>query len=159
MVKCNTLKDKPNGYHFLECGLDYVYLVNGYETEVDESGEEYVTIHNADDLHRQIARTILLHNPLLGAQEIRFFRSILGMTQKQLASYMGVTAREIQRWESFKNPQKMHVSTDGMLRILVWDEFLESKDPAKLIRNIRAEREHYQMLKMMERDNSWRLAA
>jgi putative transcriptional regulator len=158
-MKCKLQNEKPDGYHFIESGLDYVYLVNGYDVEVDEDGDECVTIHNADTLMQEIARNIVLHKTELKAQELKFLRSLLNITQKNLAQFLGVTSREIQRWEDQDDENNIKAGNDGMLRILVWEKYLGGKDALAFLESCKAKRKHYQMMKLMELGDTWKLAA
>lgn len=156
-MPCEMTKGTPEGYHFKESGLDYVYLLNGYEIE-EEDGEEFVTIHNADKLQQEIARTVLLHKSELEAQEVRFLRSLLGITQKQLADYLGVSDREVQRWEDPANSNNIKAGNDCTLRILVWEKYLGEKGVIAFLERCKSEREHYKRLSLMESSNAWKLA-
>jgi hypothetical protein len=40
----------PEGYHYTRCGLDYVYLLNGYEVRETAHGRG-LAIEDGDDLH------------------------------------------------------------------------------------------------------------
>ena len=56
------------------CGLDNVYLANGYERRTTNSGIEVVHIEDRVGLHRTIALTVAM-NPLhIDGAEFRFLR-------------------------------------------------------------------------------------
>lgn len=153
MVKCTKQTERPNGYHFLECGLDYVYLLNGYEITQDADFGESVTIYNADKLHREIARTVLLYREKLGGQEIKFFRSLLRLTQEQLANKFGYTRETVVRWESGNS--EIPETVDWLLRIIVWEKYLDEAKTVGFFEEHKKERTHYTMLNMVEAKNTW----
>ena len=119
-------QQKTDGYHFKECVLNYVYLMNGYTIEHDADMEASITIYNQDKLHQEIARTVLLYRENLEGQEVRFFRSLLRLTQAQLASKLAVERETVLRWESEDNKHNIPKTADGLLRIIVWESYLDT---------------------------------
>lgn len=85
-------------YHYAECGLDYVYLVNGY-TVHDTGYGPAVEIEHADQLDRQIALFIVNQQGPLTGQEVRFLRGLLDLTQSELGELLGKDAQSVARWE------------------------------------------------------------
>lgn len=88
--------DKP--YHYEACGLDNIYLLNGYEV-IEHEGEEHVSVKNMEELHQEIGRYLVCERKTLGGKDIRFLRSTMSMTQTQLARALGTTAQTLARWE------------------------------------------------------------
>jgi DNA-binding transcriptional regulator YiaG len=152
MTKLKKHTKKPAGYHFAECGLDYVYLVNGYDIDQEE---ESITIYNEDKLHREIARTVLLYRKNLKGQEIRFFRSLLRLTQAQLANKLSVARETVVRWENDDNEHQIPEMADGLLRIIVWEEYLDAEKAVRFFEEHKKDRVHYKTLEMMEAKNKW----
>jgi DNA-binding transcriptional regulator YiaG len=158
-MSCENETKKPKGYHFIECGLDYVYLVNGYELEDDPDFGECLTIHNGKKLHKEIAKAVLLYKPEFEGQEVHFFRSLLRLTQEQLAKLLGMNSRQVLRWENDKKNKKIPPAIDGLLRIIVWEMYLDVKNAVNFFKKHREERTHYKMLevlKMQEQKESWK---
>ncbi|HET6619161.1 MAG TPA: helix-turn-helix domain-containing protein [Dongiaceae bacterium] len=88
-------------YHYTECGLDYVYLVDGFE--VAETGYgSVVRVANAGKLDRAIALAVVRRQSRLTGQEVRFLRGILDMTQAELGNALGKDAQSVARWEKGK---------------------------------------------------------
>lgn len=85
-------------YHYTMCGLDYVYLRNGYRKH-DTAYGEGVSIENADALDREIAICVISSYGRLRGQEVRFIRSLLGTSQAELATRLGVKRLTVARWE------------------------------------------------------------
>lgn len=159
MPKCHIQKNKPEGYHFTSCGLDYVYLINGYDIIEDPEEGECLVIHDANMLHKEIAKNILLYRKQLTHQEIRFFRSLLQLTQQQLGELLGVDSRTIQRWESKKETTTFPQATSDLLRIIVWENYLDKTKAIAFLQKHREERLHYKHLEMINSHNNWKLAA
>ncbi|MCZ6870839.1 MAG: transcriptional regulator [Gammaproteobacteria bacterium] len=104
-----------NPYHYTNCGLDYVYLKNGYTIyETEEGGG--VAIEGADGLHAAIARAIVTAPHILRGQELRYLRSMLDISQSGLGEVLGVSRPTIARWEGL--PQEpISASSDRTLRL------------------------------------------
>lgn len=88
-------------YHYTECGLDYVYLVDGFEILETGYGPA-VQVLNAGKLDRAIAGAIVSRQSRLTGQEVRFLRGLLDMTQLELGRALGKDAQSIARWEKGK---------------------------------------------------------
>ena len=155
MVKCKTEKKKPSGYHFTECGLDYIYLLNGYEEENDPDYGKLFTIHNSDELHEEIARNILLYKEKFEAQEVKFFRSLLRLTQKQLGELLDADARTVQHWEGANDKQQITPAYESLLRILIWEKYLDESKAFEFFEQNKASRTHYKAIEMQESNDHW----
>lgn len=94
-----TIKEK--GYHYVECGLDNIFLLNGVEIIKTETGEE-IFIHDINGLHKTIGKILVSKPGLLTGKEIRFIRHILDLTQTRLANILGCDYQTILRWEKDK---------------------------------------------------------
>lgn len=88
-------------HHYTECGLDYVYLDNGYVVHETAYGPA-VEVEHADRLDRQIALAIVHHQRSLTGQEVRFLRGLLDLTQAGLGELLGKDAQSVARWERLK---------------------------------------------------------
>ena len=88
-------------YHYTECGLDYVYLLDGFETIKTGYGRA-VRVANASKLDRAIARIVVHDQNRLTGQEVRFLRGLLDMTQAALGIALGKDAQTVARWEKGK---------------------------------------------------------
>jgi DNA-binding transcriptional regulator YiaG len=110
----------PKPYLYKECGLDHIYLMNGFSIErVD--GEDYVSIENVDGLWKAIGLNLVTEKKILSPKEIRFLRGLMGMTQSELAKLLRVDDQTVARWE--KKKSKLPGPADLGLRML----FLNSK--------------------------------
>jgi DNA-binding transcriptional regulator YiaG len=88
-------------YHYTECGLDYVYLVDGFEVIKTAYGP-VAQVANASELDRAIALAIVRRQNRLTGQEVRFLRGLLDMTQAEMGSALGKDAQTVARWEKGK---------------------------------------------------------
>jgi len=107
---------KKDLYHYTMCGLDYIYLSNGYTIEQDPTYGEVVSIENADALHTAIGLNIVKNLPKLTGQEIRFLRAEMDMSQQNIADFFEVTTGTINSWERDKTELK--AATDVIFRML-----------------------------------------
>jgi putative transcriptional regulator len=71
-------------YHHTGCGLDYVYLLNGYTVHETAYGKG-VSIKDARQLHEHIALDIISAPHPLRGQEVRFLPGMLKLSQEGLA--------------------------------------------------------------------------
>lgn len=102
--------------HYTACGLDDVYLVNGFTRDVVD-GEDYVTVADLDGLWKTIGLHLVTTSKILAPKEIRFLRDHMDMTQAQLGALLRVSDQTVARWE--KGETKLIPGpADFMLRVL-----------------------------------------
>lgn len=90
------------GYHYTTCGLDYVYLQNGFEVRETRHGKA-TAIKDASGLHAAIARMIINTPQHLRGQEVRFLRAQLKLSQDGLAKALRTRRGSVARWEAEPN--------------------------------------------------------
>ena len=90
-----------NFYHYTECGLRNISLMNGYEIFETNQGTT-VSINDIDGLHKAIGLRLVFSKKDLSGEEIRFLRHELLMSQNGLASLLGVSEQTVRRWENDK---------------------------------------------------------
>jgi putative transcriptional regulator len=101
-------------YHYIDSGLDHVWLVNGYKLHKTSYGEG-VAIRDVEGLHRAIGRAIIdAARPLIGA-EGRFMRMEMDLTQRRLGLLLGVDEQAVRRWEKFRG-KPLQGAADRLLR-------------------------------------------
>jgi transcriptional regulator with XRE-family HTH domain len=88
-------------YHYTQCGLDNIYLKNGYKEENTGYGTG-VSIYDIEDLHKVIARGIVNKEDRLTAKEFRFLRIEMDYSQVTLGKLMGLTDQQIANYEKSK---------------------------------------------------------
>jgi len=103
LTKVDGRNPEGEPLHYTACGLDDVYLVNGFTRETID-GEQFTTIEDMDSLWKAIARHLVTERKVLAAKEIKFLRGQMGLTQAELASRLRVTDQTIARWEKGEVP-------------------------------------------------------
>jgi DNA-binding transcriptional regulator YiaG len=103
------------GYHYTGCGLDYVYLLDGYEVRETPHGRA-VAIQDARGLHEAIARMIISSPAPLRGQEVRFLRAQLKLAQEGLARALRTKRGSVARWEA-KPGRPIPGTADSALRM------------------------------------------
>lgn len=88
-------------YRFRDCGLDNVFLLNGFNFQTTPYGEA-MSFNNLNELHRAIARHLVNDKPKLNGHEFRFIRKEMNMTQKMLGDKIGISEQTIALWEKDK---------------------------------------------------------
>jgi DNA-binding transcriptional regulator YiaG len=119
-------------YLYDECGLDNVFLKNGFRKEVID-GDEVVFIRDVDALHEAIGRAIASKPEILSKAEVRFLRKELDLSQKDLGTLLGVTDQTIALWENEKRKTEIGKSDSTMLKIVYLQALEESPDAIKML--------------------------
>ena len=84
-------------YHYRESGLRNVWLVNGYSVKRTPYGEA-ISIRDLEGLHRYIG-SVIARQPGLSGPELRFLRKEMGMSQRELAEFVGTSEQNVSLWE------------------------------------------------------------
>lgn len=108
--------NKMSEYHYTECGLDNIYLINGFKITQTEDEQEIISINDINGLHKSIGLMIVLKSGLLSGKEIKFIRHTLDWSQKRLAQFLGVDYQTILRWEKHKGD--ISKTADRLLKTL-----------------------------------------
>jgi putative transcriptional regulator len=102
-------------YHYTECGLDNIYLLNGFDFVETPRGRG-AAIKDRDGLHRAIGRMLVREKKDLTGKQFRFLRHELNMTQQLLAGLLGVDTQTVARWE--KEISEIPGPAQGLIRLL-----------------------------------------
>ena len=102
-------------YHYKECGLDNVWLENGFTEKITPYGKA-VAIDNAINLHQTIALDLTMKVGKLTTNEFRFMRAILGISEDGFAQCLGDTEQSVNLWERTEN---IPTYADSIARMLV----------------------------------------
>jgi putative zinc finger/helix-turn-helix YgiT family protein len=142
-------------HHYVESGLDFVYLDELPVAVCDSCGEELLAIPAIESLHRTIALAIAGKSARLSPQEIKFLRKYLGLSNTDFARTMGVAPETSSRWASGEAP--MGTSADRLLRLLVVRGERPESYPIEKLQNIDDQRADVRRLDL-RRDTSarWR---
>ena len=90
-------------YEYRECGLEGIFLYNGYEAIVHD-GEHFVSVMDTEGLHRSIGEFLVVNRKELAPSEIRFLRKTMDLTQSELGRWMGKDSQTVARWEKGQTP-------------------------------------------------------
>ena len=100
-------------YHYTACGLDNVWLTNGY-VEKNTAYGKAVAVVNADQLHDLLGRDLVKKRAQLAGKELRFLRVKMGLSQAGFASLHGVTEQAVSLWE---RQSKIPLANDRLTRV------------------------------------------
>lgn len=111
-------------YHYTECGLDNIYLANGFKITQSSDGEEEIFIHDIHGLNKAIGMTLISKRGSLSGNEIKFIRTTLDLSQSTLAKMLGCSYQTILLWEKNKSP--VSKTADHFLRVIFF-AYLDGK--------------------------------
>ncbi|MEX2647743.1 MAG: helix-turn-helix domain-containing protein [Alphaproteobacteria bacterium] len=143
--------------HYTMCGLDDVYLVNGYRRHRTSEGLG-VSITNLDGLHQAIGRSMVERKKLLNGKEVRFLRTQMDLTQSELARLIGCDAQQIARYEKGEN--KIPGPADRLLRMIYLHHFgggLDVRDILEALDQMDARLDESQVFRVTS--EGWQAAA
>jgi len=120
-------------YHYRACGLDNVYLLNGFTYEQTDYGPA-VSIHNVDDLHRTIGLQLVTDRKPLNGRELRFLRKEMNSSQDELARRLKVDVQTVARYE--KGQTAIPGSVDAIVRILYAIDLLPEDRKLEVVEDV-----------------------
>ena len=143
-------------YHYTECGLNNVWLTNGYRQVKTPYGKG-VAVEKADDLHRVIALRIVKHKPHMSGGEFRFLRKELDLSQAALARLFGKDVQSVARWEKSGRVPKM---AERFLRAIYRERAEGNAGIADLVdRLASADQEGYSRMLFEDTRRGWKFRA
>lgn len=158
------MKKQKEYYHYTECGLDNIYLVNGFKITKTPDGDEELFIHDIHGLHKAIAKIIIFKKGLLNGSEIKFIRTMLDLSQNKLAALIGCRYQQILLWEKDKN--KISKPADRLLRITFYTYLHKEVDNGEVFERINeiadldaAEAKQCDAIEFKEVKKEWRIVA
>lgn len=127
------MKTKMKKIPYTSCGLDNIYLLNGY-TKLYFDGEEATSIHDLDGLHGAIGSAICgLRRPLTGS-EFRFLRLELDMSQKAVGALFKKGDQAVAKWE--KGETDLPRSIDVLVRNIYMEHIGDNPKVSEMIEQI-----------------------
>jgi DNA-binding transcriptional regulator YiaG len=105
----------PSVYRYTASGLDNVELID-LPVYQDDKGEKCITIPNVNELHKAIAKTILTRHGGMSGKELRFLRTMMHLTQAELAKVVSRDAQTIGRWE--RGPFENDPTAEALIRLM-----------------------------------------
>ena len=145
-MKTNT---KP--YHYTLCGLDNVYLENGYTIKKTPYGEG-ISIHDIEGLHKAIAYNLITKQRKLKGDEIRYLRKELELSQKGLSVLLDVSEATIRGWE--KSRSEISGSANTLIRIIYLEKIGKNAKVLNLIETI-TQLDELNKITLSEKNNHW----
>ena len=150
-------------YHYVESGLDNVWLESGVTIENHPDYGELVAIVNVKGLHEALGRAIATSSTELTGAEFRFLRRELELSQKDAARLIGSSEQTVSLWE--RNPnQPVGTAAAGTLMRMLYLEHLDG--PPHIRELVEALADSHHQMAVLERHLSlepatdeWRMAA
>lgn len=145
--------------HFKECGLDNVYLVNGYHYGQTGNGEEVLVIQDLAGLHAAIAQAVVASTAPLDAKTFKYLRKHLDMAQRQVAELLGMSEESVSLWERARQPVPKYA--DIIIRTMVKEKCSGNAELIGLVEryNELDRSEHEDLLRLRLDKDAWRAAA
>lgn len=142
-------------YHYTECGLQNIWLKNGYVIQKTPYGKG-ISIQDVPGLHRMIGRALARRPKLTGA-ELRFLRKEMEMSQRALAELLGTSEQNVSLWE---RRGKMPRVSDRLVKVI----YLEQLDGNVQVREIierlnNQDSDGHEKLRFEARTGCWKEAA
>lgn len=148
-----TMRIQP--YQYRHCGLENVYLVNGYTIKDSPYGEA-ISIHDMDGLHRAIGMYLVREKKTLTGPEARFLRHELDLSQRTLGELLDKSSQAVARWE--KGKSRIDGPSDRLLRLLYIQRCSTGTGKVETLLERLAELDNQtEALVQFENDNGWHL--
>lgn len=158
MTNANT-----QAYHYKSCGLDNIYLLNGFHIEDTEDGR-LVSFEDIEGLHAVIAHRLVNHDAGLNGKEFRYLRKELELSQRELARFFGCDEQTVGRWE--RGESEVPGSADRLIRLLYLEYYTNNPHVRALLERVAelvAEEEQMKLqsnkLVFKRHSNEWAWAA
>jgi len=124
-------------YHFLESGLDNVFLLKPEIAVCPRCGEEILMLPEPSKLLECLGKAIIMAPGALSAREIKFIRKNLFLKGNEFADLLGVNRGTVSRWENDeKSPEP---PTDRLIRMIYASKLREPETFYKLVERFREE--------------------
>lgn len=118
---------KGQTWHYLESGLDNVYLLNVEVRVCSACAEKSPRIPRINELHAAIGRAVALQKTPLTGSDARYLRKHLGLPAKAWAVLLRVPPETLSRWENGK--QVIGPQSDSLIRALYFLKLAEAGQP------------------------------
>ncbi len=114
-------KNKIKDYHYKECGLDNI-IIRDMPVIIDDAGDEIIEIPMINALHASIVYELISKEAGLQAEELRFIRTEMGLTQSELAERIKKDHQTIGRWERAEHP--IDPTAEVLIRMLALEHLV-----------------------------------
>jgi putative transcriptional regulator len=160
VLNCHgVLRERVNMFHYKSCGLDNIWLKNGFDKRQTNEGSGY-SIHDIDNLHRVIAKGIIEKPAPISGKEFRFLRIEMEFSQKAIGDLMDKTDQMIAKWEKGEN--NVPVLADAAIRNIYRDSIgMSESSIAKLLKELKdLDRQLHEIkIEMEETSDGWSYSA
>ena len=145
-------------YHYTGCGLDNVWLRNGYRIAEDVYGQS-VSIDNLPGLHHTIASLLVNKAAPLTGTELRFLRIELDLSQRRLGELLGRDAQTVALWE--KGQSRFPEVVDYLIRHIYNQAIVERSVYLEEVERLRAldQQDYERPFILQESGTGWQAAA
>jgi len=140
-------------FHYKTCGLDNVYLVNGYNT-IEIDGDTATSIHNIDGLHEAIGRRLSDPSASLSGVEFRFLRIELDMSQKAFGALVEKSDQTVAIWEK---EDKVPKEASVIIKHLFLESVGENPKMKEFLEQLNAIDRNHQEMNFEEKCERWEL--
>ncbi len=146
------MKTNKKPYHYTLCGLDNVYLENGYTIKKTPYGDG-IAVHDLEGLHQAIAYNLITKQRKLKGDEIRYLRKELELSQKGLSVLLDVSENTIRGWE--KSRSDISGSANTLVRIIYLETIGKNDKVLNLIKMINKLDDEINNITLSEKNNHW----
>lgn len=122
--------DTQTRYHYTECGLDNVYIMDMPPRE-DDKGNAVAEILSIGYLHGILAMDLSVRDGGWSGKELRFIRTEMNMTQAKLADLVRKDRQTVIRWEGGSHDIDPNAEVIIRMKMI---EFLFEQDFFKTLR-------------------------
>lgn len=143
-------------FHYTMCGLDNIYLTNGYKIEETEYGQG-VVIQDIDGLHKAICRTLINKENRLTGKEFRFLRKEIHLSQHAISKIIGMDEQTVARIE--KEETKATVPYEATIRSFVSEVLFSDKAEIKALLEAVQKEEDSCDIRMTDNSGVWKKVA
>ena len=123
-------------YHYIESGLDSLWLLNGFKLETFGSYGEAVGVQNEQALWRLLGRNIARQDRRMNGQELRFLRALLDWSQVGLGERLGYADHQmVAKWEKARH-DPIPIQADTFVRACYLESIKEKPMIARISRRL-----------------------
>ena len=119
--------------HYTACGLDNVWLENGYIVKQTKHGEA-MAVSDVDGLRKLLAMQLVETPGRLTGKEFRFLRVQLGLSQEALGLLVDCSENAVSLWE---RKDQVPVACDQWLRMCVLAKYAGNTKVSDAIERIK----------------------
>lgn len=115
-------------HHYTECGLPNVWI--RCRQVIDDAGQKVYIISRIGILHKAIAHEVVNSRGALTGREIKFLRSILGLTPAEFGKLIHRQPSTVSRWE--RGAAAPGSAVDFLIRLLAILKLKLDADPDEI---------------------------